>query len=615
MDLGNHSAVSRTANPKIAEKGIFRAMNLPRAASEFSSELSQGTRGMGFPLTALLLLLLCIAPFPGRAEQDVVLEAMQAELERSIQGFRERAETPPYFLGYQITEIRAGAIRASNGALVSSTETRRRFLNVIVRVGDYELDNTHGVRGEPGALALFRRRGFVSVSLDDQADALRAALWRETDRQYRIAVEDLEKVRTSRKIKVEEEGSASDFSREEPGVWSGPRAPYRFDKTRWEGRVRDYSRLFRRYPEILISGVHLSIQAVTKYIVNSEGTRLRFGETRLRLALSASGRAEDGMNLFRYDSFDTVDWRDMPKKKTVRARIAELAEEVGRLRSAPVGDAFSGPAILTGRAAGVFFHEVLGHRVEGHRQRDEFEGQTFTKKLGDKVLPDFISVYDDPTKSELVGVPLMGHYRHDDEGVPAQPVTLVRWGVLENFLMSRQPLEKFGQSNGHGRRQPGGVVTARQGNLIVEARSGLPYRQLRQKLAELARRQDKEYGLLFEDIAGGFTETMRFSPQSFQVQPLMVYRVFADGRPDELVRGLDIVGTPLTVLGKIVGASDRREVFNGICVAESGAIPVSAASPALLISEIEVQKQQKNFDRPPLLPPPPSSASSMWDGQ
>ncbi len=269
------------------------------------------------------------------------------------------------------------------------------------------------------------------------------------------------------------------------------------------------------------------------------------------------------MNLFRYDSFDMVDWRDMPKGKTVRARIAELAEEVERLRAAPVGDAFLGPAILTGRAAGVFFHEVLGHRVEGHRQRDEFEGQTFTKKLGEKILPDFISVYDDPTKSELAGVPLMGHYRHDDEGVAAQPVTLVRWGVLENFLMSRQPLEKFGQSNGHGRRQPGGVVTARQGNLIVEARSGLPYRRLRQKLAELARRQGKEYGLLFEDIAGGFTETMRFGPQSFQVQPLMVYRVYADGRPDELVRGLDIVGTPLTVLGKIVGASDRRLAGSG----------------------------------------------------
>ncbi len=529
---------------------------------------------------------------------------MQAELKRSLEGFRDRAEPVPYFIGYQITESRNGEIRASYGALESSRETRRRFLHVSVRVGDYQLDNTHGVRGEPGVLSLFRRMAFVPVSLDDDLDAIRASLWRETDRQYRIAVEDLETVRASQEIKVEEGIATGDFTREERHVSMGPRAWYTLDKDAGEERVKAYSRLFERYPEILTSEVALNVQAVTKYIVNSEGTRLRFGETRLRLSLTGSTRAEDGMDLFRYGAFHATDWSGMPAEETVRREIQRLAEELSRLKSAPTSEAYSGPAILSGRAAGVFFHEVLGHRVEGHRQRDEFEGQTFTKKLGQKILPEFISVDDDPTRSELGGIPLMGHYSHDDEGVAAQPVPVVENGVLQNFLLSRRPIENFTRSNGHGRRQPGGVVTARQGNLVVTAAQGIPYDRLRRRLRELARQQGKEYGLLFEDIAGGFTETMRFGPQTFQVLPLMVYRVYADGRPDELVRGLGIVGTPLTVLGKVVAASDRGEVFNGVCVAESGAIPVSASSPALLISEIEVQKQPKAFERPPLLPAP-----------
>ena len=555
---------------------------------------------MVLPLLAFLLSLVPAA----HGEEDIVLTAMEQELTRSMKGFEERADPSPYFIGYQITDSRNGAVRASHGAIQRSTETHGRFLNVTVRVGDYQLDNTHGIRGEPGAMSLFRRGGFIPVSIDDDLDSIRASLWRETDRQYRIAVEDLERIRASREIKVEEESMAGDFTREESQVTLDPRAPYSLDRDLWERRVKAFSRMFLDYPEILSSQVNLAVVATTKYIVNSEGTRLRFGETRLRLALSASTRADDGMNLYRYGAFHAADWSQMPTPEEVRKEVRRLARELRELRAAPASEAYSGPAILSGRAAGVFFHEVLGHRVEGHRQRDEFEGQTFSRKLGEKILPDFLSILDDPTRPELEGHPLMGHFHYDDQGVRAQSVTVVEDGVLKNFLLSRRPIESFTSSNGHGRRQPGGVVTARQGNLIVEAAKRVPDAELRRKLLEMVRRQEKAYGLLFEDIAGGFTETMRFGPQTFQILPLMVYRVFADGRPDELVRGLGIVGTPLTVLGKIVGASERMEVFNGVCVAESGAVPVSATSPALLISEIEVQKQLKGFDRPPLLPPP-----------
>lgn len=197
-----------------------------------------------------------------------------------------------------------------------------------------------------------------------------------------------------------------------------------------------------------------------------------------------------------------------------------------------------------------------------------------------------------------------GHYRHDDEGVASERVTLVDHGVLRNFLMSRAPVEGFPRSNGHGRRQPGSEVVARQGNLIVEAHETVPKAELRKRLLAEVKRQNKPFGLVFDDITGGFTFTGRSEPNAFAVQPVTVWRVYADGRPDELVRGVDLIGTPLTTFSRILAAGDDRDVFNGMCGAESGWVPVSASSPSLLVSEVEVQRQQKANDRPPVLPAP-----------
>jgi len=281
------------------------------------------------------------------------------------------------------------------------------------------------------------------------------------------------------------------------------------------------------------------------------------------------------------------------------------------LRAAPPAEPYAGPALLSGRAAAVFFHEVLGHRLEGHRQRDETEGQTFTKKINQLVLPSFLTVVDDPTLKELNGVKLGGAYDFDDEGVPAVRVEAVENGILKNFLMSRMPVKNFDHSNGHGRRQPGLMPTGRQGNLIVTSTNRVPDSELRKKFIEEIKKQGKSYGLYFDDIQGGFTLTSRSMPQAFQVLPVMVYRVYADGRPDELVRGVDIVGTPLLSLNNIMVTGDTMHVFNGICGAESGQIPVAAAAPAMLFSEIEVQKRRRGTERPPILAPPePSSAST-----
>jgi TldD protein len=205
---------------------------------------------------------------------------------------------------------------------------------------------------------------------------------------------------------------------------------------------------------------------------------------------------------------------------------------------------------------------------------------------------------------KLGNTDLLGYYQYDDEGVKAHNVILVDHGVLKNFEMSRSPLVGFPHSNGHGRRQLGASPVSRQGNLIVESSKTVTNAQLRAKFIDLIKAQHKEYGLMIDDIAGGFTFTGRGQPQAFQVQPLVVYKVFADGRPDELVRGVDIVGTPLAALTKIVATGDTTEVFNGYCGAESGSVPVSAAAPAILTSELEVQKKETSTDRPPILPAP-----------
>ncbi len=224
--------------------------------------------------------------------------------------------------------------------------------------------------------------------------------------------------------------------------------------------------------------------------------------------------------------------------------------------------------------------------------------------IGEKVLPDFISVEFDPTRRTYNGTDLIGYYEYDDEGVKAQPVKVVENGVLKTFLLSRSPVEQFLHSNGHGRRQPGYEVVSRQSNLIVESSKQVSDKELRAELIAEIKRQGKPYGLYFEDVVSGYTTTGRQGTQAFKVVPLVVYRVYPDGRPDELIRGVDIVGTPLASFKNILATSDQAQIFNGYCGAESGSIPVSAVSPAILVSQIETQKKQNSQRRPPILPRP-----------
>jgi predicted Zn-dependent protease len=537
---------------------------------------------------------------PAMAKPSPLIAAMQTELDRSFKVLGGQLPAA-YFIGYTVTDTQRAEVSGSNGALLSSSEGRNRWLQVSVRTGTYTLDNTHKVgeqrmaSGGPG----------TAIPVDNDTEVVRRAIWLETDGQYRNAAEALIKIRSSKEVKADTaEGRAPDFSHEQPHKSIEAEVSFALDRKPWEERVRAYTKTFRESPDILNSIVTYSALAQNSYLVNTEGTQLQHGQIRYRLELFIQGKASDGMNIERYYNFDWVDPKDAPSDKEVATASATLRKEMEGLVKAPLNEPSVGPALLTGRAAAVFFHEVFGHRAEGHRQKDITEGQTFAKKVGEPILPDFLSIVDDPTEKKEGHEDLLGYYRFDDEGVSTHEVVLVDHGVLKNFEMSRSPLADFPHSNGHGRRQLGATPVSRQGNLIVKSSKAVTNAQLRAKLIELVKAQNKQYGLLIDDIAGGFTFTGRGQPQAFQVQPLVVYKVFADGKPDELVRGVDIVGTPLAALTKIVATGDTAEVFNGYCGAESGSVPVSAVAPAILTSELEVQKKQADTDAPPILPPP-----------
>jgi len=532
-----------------------------------------------------------------KATVDPVLKVMQGELSRATTSLA-KSEPAPYFMSYTVNDQSLIVLVGAYGSLLTDAALQRRQADVIMRVGSPALDNTHGQSRASGMTS-------GTLPLSDDPDAISRVLWELTDREYKRAAPAFLNVKTNTAVRAEEEDKSPDFSKEAPQTHAGDALkPAGFDRAAWEGEIRRLSGAFRKYPGVYFAKVELLIQNSNSRLVSSEGTAIVSPSVSARLIFEAETRADDGMELLRVETFQAPSASSLPSEAELSAKIDKMAADLKDLRKAPVAEPYDGPALLSGRAAAVFFHEVLGHRLEGHRQRDEDEGQTFTKKVNQEVLPKFLSVADDPTVREVAGTKLAGTYEYDNEGSPAQRVEVIQNGVLKNFLMSRMPIRNFGTSNGHGRNQPGLMAVGRQGNLIVTSTQTVPEAQLRQKLIEEAKKQGKPYGLYFDDIQGGFTLTTRQLPQAFQVLPVIVYRVYADGRPDELVRGVDIVGTPLAALTRILTTGDQQHVFNGVCGAESGSVPVAAVAPAMLFSEMEVQKRGHSHERPPILPPP-----------
>lgn len=565
-----------------------------------------------FPIFPLLVALLgptsSHAVEPLATSDDHLLATMEKELHRG-QSELAKQDPAPYFVSYNVTDGESLAILSAQGGILNSTRSRHRVADVTMRIGTPGLDNTHDRE---------RSSGITSAQLPqrDDPDAIARVLWRLTYEEYRKARQAYTNVKTKTAVRARDEDDSPDFSQEKPSTYSEKTLSPAFpEQQAWEELARRYSACFRQYPEVEEAVVYLFAETSHNYLVSTEGTKIVTADTIFRIMIRAETRADDGMQLVRVETFQSSNLAKIPSAAEVAASAKKMASDLSALRAAPLAEPYSGPALLSGRAAAVFFHEVLGHRVEGQRQRGRDEGQTFTKKVNEKILPEFLSVTDDPTMQTIAGTELSGFYRYDDEGIPAARVEVVKDGVLKNFLMGRLPVKNFSNSNGHGRAQSGLMPVGRQGNLIVTSSKTIPDPQLRLRFIEEIRKRGKPYGLYFEDIQGGFTLTSRDLPQSFQVLPVMVWRVFADGRPDQLVRGVDIVGTPLTVLPQIAATGDTTSVFNGICGAESGSVAVSAAAPAMLFSEMEVQKRKYGDTRPPILPPPPGAMDDKRGGQ
>lgn len=546
-----------------------------------------------------LTLLLAVSLPLAAAAPPSLLDILNDELQRNFSVLKQKADPPPYYMSYTVTEEESQVVSASLGSLNLDRKGHLRRLDVTIRVGSPKLDNYHVVNGQRGHFT----SGAV-IPLDDVPNAIRQKVWIETDRTYRLASRRLIEIKSNAQSKVKQEDDSDDFSIEPPSLHEEPPPQPTFPDEQWLNRLRKWSRELSAAQGVLNSNIVLAVQRETKYLVSTEGTRLLHGRTFTDISISARGKADDGMDLAALQDFQSTDLNHMPKPEVIDAAVKRVGADLSNLLNAPTVEPFIGPAILSGRAAGVFFHEIFGHRVEGHRQKDEAEGQTFTKAVGTAVLPMFLSVVFDPTRKSLADTDLNGTYSYDDEGIKTAPVTVVENGILKTFLTSRSPINGIAHSNGHGRRQPGAEVVSRQSNLIVESKNTVPEPKLREMLLAEIKRQRKPYGLYFEQVTGGYTTTQRRGLQAYTVIPLIVYRVFADGHPDQLVRGVDIVGTPLSSFSKILVTSDKPDVFNGYCGAESGNVPVSAVSPALLVSEIEIQKKDHSHDRPPLLAAP-----------
>jgi TldD protein len=553
-----------------------------------------------------LLTVAALGSSPASEKSDALFSTMQEEMQRA-QTSLGKLDPAPYFMSYSVYDNRMAMVVGTQGTLVSSLQSRRRAADVTMRIGTAALDNSHAQNRQSA-------RTSGTLPLEDDRNAIARELWRLTYEEYRKASKAYANVKTRTRVNAQEEDTSPDFSQEKPSTHVDYRevaAPP--DQPALETLAREYSAHFRKYPYIYSSVVVINAQNSRLHFLSTEGTRVVTPGAYIRVAIEAETRADDGMELMRVETFQAESIEHLPATADIVARVDKMASDLRALRDAPVAEPFDGPALLSGRASAVFFHEVLGHRLEGHRQRGEQEGQTFTKKIGEPVLPEFLSVVDDPTLQKLNGFDLSGWYEYDDEGMPATRVNVIDNGILKSFLMSRMPIKNFSNSNGHGRSQAGFMPTGRQGNLIVSSTRTVRDSELRQKLIEEVKKQGKPYGLYFEDIQGGFTLTQRTMPQAFQVLPVLVWRVYPDGRPDQLVRGIDIVGTPLAAMNRILLTGDKADVFNGICGAESGQVPVSAAAPAMLFSEIEVQKRAHSLNRPPILPAPTDDSTKAGE--
>lgn len=519
--------------------------------------------------------------------QDELLEILQDELNREMKAF-QKEKYKPYFLSYRVNDDKTTTISSSFGSTTRIDTSHQRRLNVSLRVGDHKKDNTHASNN--GKYSGRSRKGPAIIPIENKKEAIAQVLWLNTDAVYKSAVENYKNLNFQ--TEKEKADTLSDFSIEKAETYvfksntiSNP------DIKKWEVRLNKLSDKFNANNNFISGDVNLNYKAETKYFVSSEGAKIAQQQSYCYLQINGIIRATDGMICPLSNSYFGFTPEELPSEQQLLEDMDKLIERMMNLRNAPLAEPYEGPAILSPKAAGVFFHEIFGHRIEGHRTRQKTDSQTFNEKLGEYVLPKGFNVVFDPTLKKQEGHLLSGNYIYDDEGVKGQKVTIVTNGILNEFLTSRCPISSNSNSNGHGRAMAGATPVTRQSNMLVYSENPYSEEKLRKQLIKACKKLKKPYGYLFQEVSGGFTMVSRFAPNAFNVNPLEVYRVFTDGRPDQLVRGVSLIGTPLAMFAEIESAGTETDVFNGFCGAESGSVPVSTIAPALFVKQVETQKK------------------------
>lgn len=525
----------------------------------------------------------------------LVLTAMKEELIRSKENLEIKNFEKPYFISYLLQDSQKLIIAAKYGATIINNLINSRSAYVDLRVGSYEFDDSCPTY----------QLGWPSGPLEDNYEAIKAMFWQITDKEYKNSINAYLRKRGKLVTQVEKKDRPDDFSKEAIYRFIGPRIDIDFQQEQWKERLNEVSNIFKDYPWLDDSGVSFCIIKGRKYFVSTEGSEYITENLLLTLSISASTIApEDGMPLENSIVYNVCCLQDLPTQETILQQTKEMLSDLKALRQAEILLPYTGPAILDPSATSVLFHEAIGHRLEGDRQKNDDEGQTFKDKVGEMIIPEFITVIDDPTLDKYNQRSLSGHYIYDEQGIPGQRVVLIENGILKNYLMSRSPVKGFNKSNGHGRSDGRNAPISRMGNFFVTSEIKLSYEELKKRLIEECKKTGKPYGLIIKNIRHGFTNTQNYDSQMFCESPTLVYKVDLDTGTETLVRGVDIVGTPLSTINKVIATGDDDSLFNGFCSAESGTIPQTEVAPSSLSTEIELQKSTSQNRRPAILLPP-----------
>lgn len=544
---------------------------------------------------------------------DKLVNLLRNEAQYYLDKLKDREE-PAYFISFRVVDEKQTFLSSEFG-LSSSRTLHKRSLTPHVRVGNRQTDNYSK------DYVFYNFSHSYDLPLDsDNEYAIKEAIWTGMKKQYKEGKEAYQKYMTSRKTNKSDLDTIPSFAQAPTEIYY--EKPYSeketaIDEIYFEKYLNDVSRIFKEYEELTTGNAALDHRIVRTTIVNTEGTVVAQNRKSFVVTMQATAKADDGTDCTLNESFFAYSADKLPNKAEMEEKARDLANRVMALSKAPVADAYAGPAILSGKAAAVLFHEVLGHRLEA--TRSEFINNNLAGFQDKQMTSSSIQLYMDPTLKTYKGRDLDGFYLYDDEGVKAQRVQCIENGCLKQYLTSRTPAGEFNTSNGHARAEAGKNPSPRQSNLIVETTEPYSEAELREMLIAELKRQGKEYGYFFRNVDGGFTNRGSFrNTNLFNVNPTEVYKVFADGRKDQLVRGVTLIGTPLTVFTNIKAAGGESQVFSGYCGSVSGKVPVSGTSPYIYVSLIETQgKKEFNNTKNDLISSPKDEqpASAVTDGQ